>query len=199
MQAFRSQFLPKRLRGLIAGMALVAATAAITAGCADDASVAPTTTTAGGSTAQTTARPASSRTTVYFLDSSGERLTEVVTSDSADGETALAVALRTLAAGPQQAGLTTALPAGTRLISSSQDGGTARVNFSSEFASGYPSGGSAAEIAVLAPIVFTATEVPGVDSVLIEVEGAPPDIPTQFDLSAPLARDDFPPELVAAP
>jgi spore germination protein GerM len=114
------------------------------------------------------------------------------------GEPALRLALHQLAAGPRTAGLLPGLPGGTTVRSATAANGTARIDLGTAFERGYPGGGADAEIAALAPLVFTATAVPGVQRALITVEGHAPNLPgTQFDLSRPLARSDFPADLVA--
>lgn len=195
MQALRRSSRQNR-RGLAVAVVFTLALGAVAAGCADDSAVEPTATTPAGSTTETTARPASAPVAVYFPDSSGERIVKSVVSRT-EG-TGLDAAMGALVAGPEGPDLMAALPSGTRLLSASVDGAVARVDFSEELATGYPSGGSAAEVAVLAPIVFTATEIPGVDSVLVLVDGKTPDVPSQFDLATPVGRGDFPPEIVAA-
>jgi len=137
----------------------------------------------------TTARTA---VTVYFADSEVRRLVSERHEIPVSGSR-LKAALDELAQGPMAAGLLPALPQGTRVLSATSAGGTARVDLSQEFAEGYPSGGSAAEVAMLAPLVYTATAVPGVHAVLLTVAGKMPDLPgSQYDLSAPLTRRDFP-------
>lgn len=195
MQALRTHHQRHRAAFAVV-LACVFALGAVVAGCADEAAVEPTTTAPTGSTADTTARPAAAPVAVYFPDSTGEQIVKTVVSGLQG--TDIEAAVGALVAGPRQPTLTPALPSGSRLLSASLDGAVARVDFSEEFATGYPSGGSAAEIAVLAPIVFTATEIAGVESVLVLVGGKTPDVPSQFDLATPLGRDDFPPEIVAA-
>lgn len=167
----------------------VPALAAVAGGCAEDSGVTGGTTTSPA--ASTTATPAAVRRTVFFPTNDVQRLVKVVVTTGSEGD-GLAAAIRALAAGTDRPDLSDALPAGTRVLGASVQGGTAHIDLSAEFASGYPSGGSAAEIAVLAPIVYTATENADADAVLVTVEGAVPDVPTQFDLSVPLRRDDFP-------
>jgi len=187
------------MQGLLPSRAVVLALLALlglvlagtVAGCGDGGAGSPAA--AGGST--TGARDG--QVAVYFPTGDGEHIVRTPVPEPAGAGDPLEAALSALAAGPDRPDLAPALPAGTRVLSSSVSGGTARIDLSSRFAEAYPSGGSAAEIAALAPIVFTATDVEGVRDVLLTVDGAVPDVPTQFDLGAPLARDDFPPDLVA--
>lgn len=179
------------------GLSLALLTAAALAGCGSGGSGS---TAAGGTTLATRPVGTTARTpvTVYFADSEVRRMVPERHEIPAGGAP-LRAALDELAQGPQAAGLLPALPQGTRVLSATSAGGTARVDLSQEFADGYPSGGSAAEIAMLAPLVYTATAVPGIRSVLLTVAGRTPDLPgSQYDLSAPLTRRDFP-SLGAAP
>ncbi|MGI9538713.1 MAG: GerMN domain-containing protein, partial [Miltoncostaeaceae bacterium] len=80
------------------------------------------------------------------------------------------------------------------------EGGVATIDLSAEFVDGYPSGGSAAEAAILGPLVYTATEFDGIDAVLLVVDGAPPaPVGSSYDLSQPLVRQDIPVSLAASP
>lgn len=102
-------------------------------------------------------------------------------------------ALEELAAGPEGADALAALPAGTRLLGAGVEGDVARVDLSEEFRTGYPTGGSAAELAVVAPLVRTAAEASGAGAVLVTVDGADPaPIGSQVDFSQPLRPEDFP-------
>jgi spore germination protein GerM len=134
--------------------------------------------------------------TVYFPDAQALHIVPERREVLADGP-ALRLALEELAEGPESAELLPALPAGTVVIDASLVDGTARIDLDAAFERGYPSGGAAAEIAVLAPLVYTATAVDGALRALITVEGRTPALAgSQFDLSAPLARGDFPDDLL---
>jgi spore germination protein GerM len=66
--------------------------------------------------------------------------------------------------------------------------GVATVDLSREFEAGYPADGSAAELAVVGPLVKTAAEAAGAGRVRILVEGrVPAPDGGQLDLSEPLA------------
>jgi spore germination protein GerM len=141
----------------------------------------------GGSatTAAATAGPGR-EVTVYFSDDSGALVPERRSGRPGEGQ--LAAAMRALAQGPSGAGLIPALPSGTAVRSTRVEGGVAVVDFSAELETGYPPGGSAAELAVVAPIVRTATEAAGTARAQILVEGrAPSPAGAQLDLSAPLS------------
>ncbi len=161
------------------------------AGAGSTAPVASTATTAPSTTAATTtSAQADERVTVYFADSDAMELkpeTRAVPTAN------LRAALVELAKGPTEAGHQNALPAGTAIVGTAVQGGDALVNLSSEFTTGYPPGGAAAEFAVLAPLVYTATAVPGVDRVRITVDGQTPS-PTgsQYDWTGSFSRADFP-------
>ena len=102
--------------------------------------------------------------------------------------------MRALAQGPTGAGLIPALPPGTEVRATRAEGDVAVVDFSAELESGYPPGGSAAELAVVAPIVRTATEAAGTARARILVEGrAPAPAGAQLDLSAPLSPAELAP------
>ncbi|MCU0308947.1 MAG: GerMN domain-containing protein [Thermoleophilia bacterium] len=114
------------------------------------------------------------------------------TREAPAGAAPLAAAMAALADGPRRRDLVPALPPGTRVLATSLGEGTATVDLSGAFAAGYAAG-AAGELAQIAPLVVTATAVPGAERVLVLVDGAAPDVPgAQFDLSAPLRRADLP-------
>ena len=196
-----------RLSGRLLAVLLVAGVASL-AGCGggsggDDAASGTTTpvasvaTTAPSSTAGTTTAPQGDETvTVYFADADAAELRpetrSVVTAD-------LRSSLVELAKGPTETGHQRALPAGTAIVGTLVQGDEALVNLSSEFTTGYPPGGAAAEFAVLAPLVYTATAVPGVKRVRITVDGQTPSpAGSQYDWTGSFSRADFP-DAVASP
>jgi germination protein M len=82
-------------------------------------------------------------------------------------------AMTALLAGPSAAEggertITSAIPAGSRLIGLTIKDGVATVDLSSEFESG---GGSASAIIRLGQVVYTLTQFPTVESVLFQIEG----------------------------
>jgi spore germination protein GerM len=148
----------------------------------------------GGGSATTAAATAGPRpeVSVYFSDDSGALVPERRSGSA--GTAPLDAAMRALAQGPSGAGLIPALPAGTAVRSTRVEGDVAVVDFSAELESGYPPGGSAAELAVVAPIVRTATEAAGTARARILVEGrAPAPAGAQLDLSAPLSPAELAP------
>jgi spore germination protein GerM len=172
------------VRGRIAAGAL-AAVALGAAGCGGGGSAGST----GAAPAATATAPAAATVTVWFVDDAGALVPERRPAPA--GTPPLEGAIAALAQGPAAPGLAPALPPGTRLLDSSVDGGLVTVDLSREFESGYPAGGSAAELAVLGPLVKTATAATGAGRARILVEGrpaAPPD--SQFDLASPLSPAD---------
>lgn len=150
---------------------------------------APATTTAPTATATA---PAAATVTVYFADPDAMKLLPEKRSLPV-GASRLRAALVELAKGPSEAGHQNALPAGTTIVGTLVHGHEALVNLSSEFTTGYPPGGAAAEFAVLAPLVYTATAVPGIERVRITVDGRTPAPPgSQYDWAGAFSRADFP-------
>jgi germination protein M len=88
------------------------------------------------------------------------------------------------------AGLSTAIPAGTRLLGVSIDGGIATVDLSGEFASG---GGSASTMFRLAQVTYTLTQFPTVEGVLFKVDGRTVSVfgSEGLVLDGPQTRADF--------
>jgi len=105
-------------------------------------------------------------------------------------------AIEQLLAGPTS-GESTSIPAisstvpeGTQLLDISISSAVATVDVSEEFASG---GGSASVLGRLAQLVFTLTQFPTVDSVVLEIEG---EVVEEFSsegvvIDGPLTREDF--------
>lgn len=179
-------------RALGTGLAVLAL--ALAAGCSDAPATAPATDPAPPATVPTGA-PATA--VVYFLDDAGRLVAE---RRRVAGPLDARSALEALAKGPRGAGLVPALPAGTAVRGVRVDDGIATADFSGEFERGYPSGGAAAETAVLAPIIYTVTGVPGVRRVRITVEGRTPEPPgSQVGFAAALSRADLPVTVVRRP
>ena len=88
-----------------------------------------------------------------------------------------AAALNDLLAGPSEAersdGISTAVPAGTRLLGLVVTGGLATVDLSSEFESG---GGSLSMMARLGQVACTLDQFPTVDGVSFKLDGEPVDV-----------------------
>lgn len=115
-------------------------------------------------------------------------------------------AMEELLGGPSgaeaQADVFTAIPDGTELLDLEVSGGTATVDLSSEFARG---SGSSGEITRLAQIVFTLTQFPTVDDVVLEIEGEQVEVFGSHGIviDDPMKRSDFkdllPPIVVMSP
>ena len=120
-------------------------------------------------------RPRETRVSVYFVgqvDGSGTLVAVERVVTARDAEARLRAALDALLAGPTPAerarGLTTEIPAGTRLRGLRLREGTAIVDLSGELASG---GGSASMQARVWQIVYTATQLSAADQVRILLDG----------------------------
>jgi germination protein M len=166
-------------------VAVLGALALLAAACGDDDDTATTTTTTSPATTVTTTTTDGTTTTapattsvpdeeldevsVYFL--MGE---ELATGEGREPTTegVVAEALEALLAGPsafeEEIGMTTAVPAGTRLLGVTLEGGVADVDLSGEFESG---GGSLSMVARVAQVVFTATQFSQVDAVRFLIDG----------------------------
>jgi spore germination protein GerM len=179
------------LRRILAVTAL-GAVVALAPACSDDDEPPASTGTTATATATTPTDGATAtapgEVTVYFSDAEGR-----LAAETREATPDLLGAMEALAAGPEDSDLIPALPAGTQVLSAEVDGTVARVDLSAEFETGYPPGGAAAELATVGPIVHTAAEIPGVESVAITVEGRVP-MPsgTQLDFSTPLTPEDVP-------
>ena len=184
-------------------IALLAAAIAALAGCGGSngggsgsapatvpATVSTQTATAAAPTTPTT--QATEMVTVYFADPDAMELLPEKRAVPV-GVSRLRAALVELAKGPSEAGHQNAMPAGTTIVGTLVQGREALVNLSSEFTAGYPPGGAAAEFAVLAPLVYTATAVKGVERVRITVDGkTPAPLGSQYDWAGAYSRADFP-------
>ena len=172
---------------------------------------APTTTTAPappatrspGTTAPPTPAPKTMEVRLYLMR--GDKLG--ASTHRVPATVAVATAAVTeLLAGPsavdRAAGLSTTIPAATRLLGLSISAGTARVDLSAAFASG---GGSLSMTARLAQVVYTVTQFPAARSVSFLVEGRPATVfgGEGIVLDHPSTRSDFesvtPAILVEAP
>jgi spore germination protein GerM len=159
---------------------------------------APTQTEAATESTATQTGPARS-VKVYFADADALQLVEETRTTTATGSD-LRAAMVALAQGPQGSNLTNALPPGTEIVGTDIRGGDAYINLNSAFVAGYPPGGAAAEFAVIAPMVFTATAIDGVERVHVTVDGQTP-APTgsQYDWARGFSREDFPDVTGGAP
>ena len=141
-----------------------------------------------GSSASTAAPPTGT-VAVYFAGDAGDLVAEARPVPAGTGP--LDAAMGALAEGPASPDLIAALPPGTRVLGAAVEDGVATVDLSADFEAGYPPGGSAAELAAVAPLVRTAAEAAGTGRVRILVEGrAPAPAGGQLDLSEPLSPED---------
>lgn len=89
------------------------------------------------------------------------------------GETPLRKAMVSLLSGPEEAevkkGITSNLPPGVKILKISRQGPIAIIDFNGELEN--YGGGSARLRGMIAQIVYTATEIPGIEKVWIWVEG----------------------------
>lgn len=107
--------------------------------------------------------------TVYFVNEDATGLVaesrQVRVSDDL-----LRATLEQLIRGPENPKLSQAIPSGTRILETRLDGSTAYVSFSHELRTQHW-GGSTGEIMTVYAIVNSLTALPGVDRVLILLEG----------------------------
>jgi len=123
----------------------------------------------------------------------GERLFPAQRTHAATPRVATA-ALEALLEGPTRreraSGVTTAIPAGTRLLGVSIRNGVATVDLTSEYESG---GGSLSMQVRLGQVVYTVTQFPTVKAVLFELDGTPVDVFSGegIVLDHPVGRSDY--------
>ncbi len=167
---------------------------AVAAGSPTSAVTSPAATTAPASPTPGTGSPAPQQTTAlytYFMR--GEAVGPILREVPATQGVARA-ALEQLLAGPTGAdansGLTSTVPAGTRLLSIAISNGVATVDLSSEFVSG---GGSLSMRARLAQVVYTLTQFPTVDGVVFRIDGQETTVfgGEGVTLESPATRADF--------
>jgi hypothetical protein len=86
--------------------------------------------------------------------------------------------------------ITSAVPAGSRLLGLSVENGIATVDLSSEFESG---GGSMSVFVRLGQVIYTLTQFPTVESVVFEIEGQPVTVFSSEGvvLDGPVGRDAY--------
>jgi spore germination protein GerM len=175
---------------------LVLIAMAVAACDSDDSGDEGTTATSSATTEQqaTTQAPAeATEVVVYFIDRNGVLVGERRTSDLADP---LQATLSELSAGPEGSGLFPALESGAEVLSAEQAGSIALIDLNGAFADQIPGGGSTAQIESLAPLVYSAASVEGVESVSITVDGGLAEVPgLAFDLAEPLTPADLPIEV----
>ncbi|GMO35890.1 MAG: hypothetical protein Ta2F_11730 [Termitinemataceae bacterium] len=93
-------------------------------------------------------------------------------------------------AGEQKQGLTSLIPAGTKILNARVNGSTATINFSESFM--FNNYGAEGYIAQLRQIVWTATEFPNVDEVQILIEGQKVDyLGESINIGRPISRNSL--------
>ncbi|MDQ7793541.1 MAG: GerMN domain-containing protein [bacterium] len=134
-------------------------------------------------------RPATTELVLYFPDNQAEYLVRERRTVDTGGKSYEELALRELIAGPRAPGLTPSLPAGTRLLGVTIRDGVAQADFSRELKTEHP-GGTAGETFTVFSIVNTLTEIRGVRSALILIEGRRQEtLAGHLDISEPLERE----------
>jgi germination protein M len=162
---------------LVAGAALLAACGGSPGGTSPEpaatvtVTAGPSETPSGTASPSPSAAPAQTTLRLYFLR--GEKL-GVAERRVAHTSMPATAAMEALLTGPTaaetSAGLTSTVPAGTRLLGLTISGATAQVDLSEAFASG---GGSLSMTARVAEVVYTLTRFPTVRSVEFLIEGTP--------------------------
>jgi germination protein M len=162
---------------IVAGAALLGACGVSNGGATQEPTATVTATPTGGSAepaaSSSASPPAATATTLrlYFLRDGKLGVAERLVPHTSTPATA---SLKALFAGPrsgeQQAGLSTAIPSGVRLLALSIDGGVAHADLSAKFAA---SGSEEALARRGAEVVYTLTRFPTVRRVTLTVDGAP--------------------------
>lgn len=109
--------------------------------------------------------------TLYFSSPQGEELMPETRLLQIKGQNREVVVLEELIRGPNLATARRTLPPETKVIAVHVVDGVAHVNFSRELVARY-SGGSTGEKMAIMSIVYTLTELPGIEKVQLLVEGA---------------------------
>lgn len=126
---------------------------------------------------------------VYFADADGNLVREERPAPAGDP---VRVAAEMLFAGPGSLDRVPAIPAGARLNGVRHADGRVTIDFDRTFEREYPSGGAAAEQAIVGAIVRTLSEAAGGDPVLITVDGRTPEpLGSQYDWSQPFTAQEF--------
>jgi hypothetical protein len=146
-----------------------------------------------GTTAATAASGTKDTVTINFYFMRGEEIapaSQTVAKTQAVG----AAAVQLLLAGPgdveKKAGMTTAIPVGTKLLGLDIKNGIATVDLSKEYASG---GGSLSMMMRLAQVVFTLTQFPSVQGVNFMLDGKAIDVlgGEGIIIDHPMTRADY--------
>jgi hypothetical protein len=158
---------------------------------------APASANPGGSPAVTAAPGATTIVRVYFY-LGGELGTAGLVPllrEVPETRAVATAAMNALLAGPTadergEREITSAVPAGSRLLGLRVENGIATVDLSSEFESG---GGSMSMFVRLGQVIYTLTQFPTVDTVLFEIEGQPVTVFSSegIVLDGPVGRDAY--------
>lgn len=129
---------------------------------------------------------------LYFTDETGRYLTSEYHSLTLDEDAAAdRYVMEELLRGPYGPELSSALPAGTRLLSCATEDGICTVDLSREFTDNMPDTALGARLAVYS-IVNSLTALPQVDGVTLLAEGEPIEAYGDMSLTGPLRWDDQP-------
>jgi spore germination protein GerM len=156
-----------------------------------------------GSPAVTTAPDATTVVRVYFYlgGELGTAGLAPLLREVPETRAVATAAMNALLAGPTPAEsgereITSAVPAGSRLLGLGVENGVATVDLSSEFESG---GGSMSIFVRLGQVIYTLTQFPTVDTVVFEIEGQPVTVFSSegIVLDGPVGRDAYADQLPA--
>ena len=150
---------------------------------------APSTTASSATTGTAPAAPTTSLL-VYFLRGAYLGVARVeVPSTTAVGKASVDALLAGPGDAQRAAGLSSAVPAGARLVGLRISSGTATADFNAAYAT---AASPASELQRVAEVVFTLTQFPTVSRVLFQVDGVTPAVfgSGAVDLARPLGRHD---------
>lgn len=181
-------------RGAAAVVSVLIALVLAGAGCASTPSTTTSTTAPPGvpppSSTSTTAPAATTTYSLYFLRGSYLGVSHrTTTTTPAIATTAMSALVGGTDAAETTAGLSSAVPAGTRLLGLRIASGTATVDLSDAFATPATPG---AELGRVAQVVYTLTQFPSVKTVAFQIAGATPATFASgaVSLRNPLGRSD---------
>ena len=112
----------------------------------------------------------------------------IIVSPETGIEGRIRLVVEELIRGPEQTNLIRTIPAEARVLGVTVNDNTATINFSEEMQTRHP-GGAAGENMTILSIANTVTEFPGIEFVMMQVEGAPMNI-EHVVLDAPVERDE---------
>lgn len=179
-------------RRALTGLVVALVVALVGAACSTTPSATPTTSSSTTSASTTSSQPPARTTTysLYFLRGSYLGVVHRTAASTPAIATAAVTALvGGLAPGEDSAGLTSAIPTGTKLLGLTIASGTATVDLNAAFATPSSPG---AELGRVAQVVYTVTQFPTVRSVAFEIDGSTPATFASgaVSLRNPLGRND---------